>query len=65
MPICAGVLVLAGLFLLSMPVFAAFFSFNIFAALSLMGPQMLSIIAVSILDSVTTSELVTIPLFVL
>lgn len=65
MPIYAGVFVLGGLFLLGVPVFAAFFGFNIFAALSLMGPQMLSIFAASILDTATTSELVTVPLFIL
>lgn len=65
MPIYAGIFVLAGLFLLGVPVFAAFFGFNIFAALTLMGPQMLSIFSASILDTTTTSELVTVPLFIL
>lgn len=65
MPIYAGFLVLAGLFLLGVPVFAAFFGFNIVAALMLMGPQMLAIFPASILDTVTTSELVAVPLFIL
>lgn len=65
MPIYAGVALLFALFLLGVPVFAAFFGFNIFAALMLMGPQMLSIFPASILDTATTSELVTVPLFIL
>ncbi|TMV10784.1 TRAP transporter large permease [Arenibacterium halophilum] len=65
MPLYAGVAVLFGLFFLGVPVFAAFFGFNIFAALMLMGPQMLSIFPASILDTSTTSELVTVPLFIL
>lgn len=65
MPIYAGVFVLVGLFVLGVPVFAAFFGFNIVAALALMGSQMLSIFAASILDTSTTSELVTVPLFIL
>lgn len=65
MPIYLGFSVLAGLFLLGVPVFAAFFGFNIVAAIGLMGPQMLSIFPASILDTVTTSELVTVPLFIL
>lgn len=65
MPIFAGVFVLAALFLVGVPVFAAFFGFNIVAALMLMGPQMLSIFPASILDTSTTSELVTVPLFIL
>lgn len=65
MPIYAGGVLLFALFLLGVPVFAAFFGFNIFAALTLMGPQMLSIFSASILDTVTTSELVTVPLFIL
>lgn len=65
MPIYAGIFVLAGLFLVGVPVFAAFFGFNIVAALMLMGPQMLSIFPGSILDTSTTSELVTVPLFIL
>ncbi|WP_299847746.1 TRAP transporter large permease [uncultured Paracoccus sp.] len=65
MPIYASFAVLALLFLLGVPVFAAFFGFNIFAALLLMGPQMLSIFPASILDTSMTSELVTVPLFIL
>ena len=65
MPIYAGLFVLTALFLLGVPVFAAFFGFNIVAALLLMGPRMLSIFSASILDTVTTSELVTVPLFIL
>ncbi|MDI5983621.1 TRAP transporter large permease [Halomonas sp. M4R5S39] len=65
MAIYAGFLTLAGLFLLGVPVFAAFFGFNIIAAVLLMGPQMLSIFSASILDTVTTAELVTVPLFIL
>ena len=65
MAIYAGFLTLAGLFLLGVPVFAAFFGFNIIAALLLTGPQMLSIFSASILDTVTTAELVTVPLFIL
>lgn len=65
MPMYIGFLVLAGLFLLGVPVFAAFFGFNLSAALMLMGPQMFSIFSASIIDTVTTTELVTVPLFIL
>ena len=65
MPIAASVAVLVGLFLIGVPVFAAFFGFNIVAALALMGPQMLSIFTASMLDTVSTAELVTVPLFIL
>lgn len=65
MAIYAGFLTLAGLFVLGVPIFAAFFGFNIIAALLMMGPQMLSIFSASILDTVTTAELVTVPLFIL
>jgi tripartite ATP-independent transporter DctM subunit len=65
MPISAAGVLLLTLFFLGVPIFAAFFGFNIFAALMLMGPQMLSIFSASILDTVTTSELVTVPLFIL
>jgi len=65
MPIQASLVVLFALFALGVPVYAAFFGFNIIAAIGLMGPQMLSIFSASILDTVTTSELVTVPLFIL
>ncbi len=65
MPIYYGIFVLAGLFLLGVPVFAAFFGFNIVAALMVMGPQILSIFSASVLDTTTTSELITVPLFIL
>lgn len=65
MAIYAGFLTLAGLFVLGVPIFAAFFGFNIIAALLMMGPQLLSIFSASILDTVTTAELVTVPLFIL
>jgi len=65
MPIATSFAVLVGLFVLGVPVFAAFFGFNIVAAIGLMGPQMLSIFGASIVDTVTTSELVTVPLFIL
>lgn len=65
MPIVASFAVLAGLFLLGVPVFAAFFGFNIVAALALMGPRMMSIFTASILDTASTAELVTVPLFIL
>lgn len=65
MPITASFAVLAGLFLLGVPIYAAFFGFNIVAAIGLMGPQMLSIFTASILDTATTAELVTVPLFIL
>ena len=65
MPIYLGFALLAVLFAIGVPVFAAFFGFNILAALGLIGPQMLSIFPASILDTVTTSELVSVPLFIL
>lgn len=65
MPILAGFSVLILLFGLGIPIFAAFFGFNIVAAIGLMGPQMLSIFPASIVDTITTSELVTVPLFIL
>lgn len=65
MPIAIGFGALALLFIIGVPVFAAFFGFNIIAALGLMGPQGLSIFAASILDTSMTSELVTVPLFIL
>ncbi|MCB1394962.1 MAG: TRAP transporter large permease [Rhodobacter sp.] len=65
MPIQASLVVLFAFFALGVPVYAAFFGFNIVAAIGLMGPQMLSIFSASILDTVTTSELVTVPLFIL
>ena len=65
MPIYLGFALLAVLFAIGVPVFAAFFGFNIVAALGLIGPRMLSIFPASILDTVTTSELVSVPLFIL
>lgn len=65
MPIAIGFGALALLFIIGVPVFAAFFGFNIIAALGLMGPQGLSIFAASILDTSMTSELVSVPLFIL
>ena len=60
-----GAVVLCALFVLGVPVFVAFFGFNILVALGLLGPQGLSIFAASILDTAMTSELVTVPLFIL
>lgn len=65
MTIAIGFGALALFFVLGVPVFAAFFGFNIIVALGLMGDRGLSIFAASILDTSMTSELIAVPLFIL
>lgn len=65
MPIALGFAGLLGLFAAGVPVFIAFLIFNIALAIALMGPYGVSIFAASILDTAMTSELVTVPLFIL
>lgn len=65
MPIALGFGALPLLFVMGVPVFDAFFGFDILTDLGLMGSQEPSICAASILDTSKTSELVTVPLFIL
>ncbi|MBN9888896.1 TRAP transporter large permease subunit [Salipiger abyssi] len=60
-----GLSLLLAIFLLGLPIFVAFFAFNIGAAIYLMGAGGLTLFPGSILNTMTTSELIMVPLFIL
>lgn len=60
-----GLFLLLAIFLLGFPIFVAFFAFNIGAAIYLMGAGGLTLFPGSILNTMTTSELIMVPLFIL
>lgn len=61
----SGLGILLGTFLLGLPIFVAFLAFNVGGAYYLMGEAGLTLFPASILNTVTTSELIVVPLFIL